>query len=118
LPAGRKPPNAAELLTGERFAELLAALETRYDHVIVDGPPVIGLADAPLIASVVRGVVFVIEANSGKVRMVNQSLERLDQVGAKLFGGVVTKLDERNLSYGYGYGYGYEYGSERQAEAA
>jgi capsular exopolysaccharide synthesis family protein len=114
LPPGRRPPSAAELLSGPRFADLLLALEDRYDHVVVDGPPVLGLADAPLIAATVAGVVLVVEANSGKLRMIAQSVERLERGGAMLFGGLVTKLDQRNVSYGYGYGYGYgyEYGSK------
>ena len=121
LAAGHGPPSAAELLAGGRFAELLLAVQSRYDYVIVDGPPVLGLADAPLIASAVEGVVLVVEANSGKVRMIAQSIERLEQGGAVMFGGLVTKLDQRNASYGYGngYGYGYTYGGEQpKAEAS
>lgn len=121
LPAGRQPPNAAELLAGDRFAQFLQTLGQSYDHVLVDGPPVLGLADAPLIASAVDGVVMVIEANSGKLRMIAQSLDRLERGGGKVFGAVVTKLDERNQSYGYGYGYGYGYSygdNKPQAEAA
>ncbi|MBY6016099.1 polysaccharide biosynthesis tyrosine autokinase [Qipengyuania gaetbuli] len=109
IPAGRQPPNAAELLAGDRFEEFLGKLEARYDHVIIDAPPVLGLADAPLIASAVEGVVMVVEANRGKVRMIAQALDRLERGGGKIFGAVVTKLDERNQSYGYGYGYGYGY---------
>ena len=121
LGSGHRPPSAAELLAGGRFAELLSVLEGRYDYVIVDGPPVLGLADAPLIASAVEGVVLVVEANSGKVRMIAQSIERLEQGGAVLFGGLVTKLDQRNSSYGYGNGYGYGYGygtDENKAEGS
>lgn len=109
ISSGRQPPNAAELLAGERFAEFLTKLEADYDHVIVDAPPVLGLADAPLIASAVEGVVMVIEANSGKLRMIAQALDRLEHGGGNIFGAVVTKLDDRNQSYGYGYGYGYGY---------
>jgi polysaccharide biosynthesis transport protein len=114
IPSGRQPPNAAELLAGDRFGELLQTLGAKYDHVIVDAPPVLGLADAPLIASAVSGVVMIIEANRGKVRMIAQALDRLERGGGKVFGAVVTKLDQRNQSYGYGdgYGYGYSYGQK------
>ena len=107
LPSGRQPPNAAELLAGDRFSNFLKSLGETYDHVIVDAPPVLGLADAPLIASAVDGVVYVIEANTGKIRMIAQSLDRLELGGGKVFGAIVTKLDQRNQTYGYGYGYGY-----------
>jgi len=107
LTSGRKPPNPGELLAGPRMQTLLEKLCATYDHIIVDSPPVLGLADALELASVVDGVVFVIEANSGKVRTIQQALGRLETSGARIFGAVVTKLDDRNLSYGYGYGYGY-----------
>tara|TARA_R110000824_G_scaffold217681_5_gene404145 strand:+ start:3144 stop:5288 length:2145 start_codon:yes stop_codon:yes gene_type:complete len=107
LPSGRKPPNPGELLAGPRMQSLLEKLGATYDHIIVDSPPVLGLADALEIAAVVDGVVFVIEANSGKVRTIQQALGRLESSGARIFGAVVTKLDDRNMSYGYGYGYGY-----------
>ncbi len=117
LPSGRQPPNAAELLAGKRFSDFLRTLGETYDHVIVDAPPVLGLADAPLIASAVDGVVLVIEANRGKVRMIAQSLDRLEMGGGKVFGAVVTKLDQRNQTYGYGYGYGYGYTYGQKTEA-
>lgn len=107
LPSGRKPPNPGELLAGPRMQSLLEKLRTTYDHIIIDSPPVLGLADALEIASVVDGVVFVVEANSGKIRTIQQALSRLETSGARIFGAIVTKLDDRNLSYGYGYGYGY-----------
>ncbi|MXO47505.1 polysaccharide biosynthesis tyrosine autokinase [Erythrobacter vulgaris] len=120
ISSGRQPPNAAELLAGDRFAQFLQSLGEQYDHIIVDAPPVLGLADAPLIASAVDGVVMVIEANKGKMRMIAQSLDRLERGGGKVFGAVVTKLDQRNQSYGYGYGYGYgySYGEKSANESA
>ena len=110
MPAGRVPPNAAELLDTDRFDKLIADLLTRFDQVIVDAPPLLGLADTPLIARKVEGAVFVIEANRGKLRIIRTALRRLQMAGAKVFGAIVTKLDDRNASYGSGYGYGYGYG--------
>ena len=55
MSAGPIPPNAAELLTGTRLSVLFERLLETYDHVVVDSPPVMGLADAPLIASRVEG---------------------------------------------------------------
>jgi succinoglycan biosynthesis transport protein ExoP len=107
LPGGRKPPNPSELLAGPRMQSLLEKLSATYDHILIDSPPVLGLADALEIAAVVDGVVFVIEANGEKIRTTQQALGRLQAIGARIFGAVVTKLDDRNMSYGYGYGYGY-----------
>jgi capsular exopolysaccharide synthesis family protein len=119
LGSGKRPPNAAQLLASGRYTELLRELGQAYDQVVIDGPPVLGLADAPLIATAADGVVMVMEANSGRLRMIAGAIERLETSGARVSGALITKLDERNASYGYGYGYGYghSYG-ERAKEHA
>jgi capsular exopolysaccharide synthesis family protein len=114
MTAGKVPPNAAELLGSQRLDHLIAALLTRYDHVLIDSPPLLGLADAPLIARRVEGVLFTIEANTTKRRAIANALMRLRMAGVKIFGAIVTKVGARNQVYGYGYGYGYgfKYGDE------
>ncbi|HEX2812373.1 MAG TPA: polysaccharide biosynthesis tyrosine autokinase [Sphingopyxis sp.] len=114
MTAGKVPPNAAELLGSQRLDHLIAALLTRYDHVLIDSPPLLGLADAPLIARRVEGVLFTIEANATKRRAIANALMRLRMAGVKIFGAIVTKVGARNQVYGYGYGYGYgfKYGDE------
>lgn len=109
MTAGQTPPNAAELLGSDRLSVLIETLLMRYDHVLVDSAPLLGLADAPLIARRVEGVLFTIEANSTKSRVITTSLMRLRMAGAKLFGAIVTKVSAKNNAYGYGYGYGYGY---------
>ena len=117
ITAGQTPPNAAELLGSDRLPMLIDNLLSRYDHVLIDSPPLLGLADAPLIARRVEGVLFVIEANSTKNRVVSTALTRLRMSGAKLFGAIVTEVGARNQAYGYGYGYGYgfSYGDQKKA---
>lgn len=110
MTAGPQPPSAPELLSGDRFRILVAELLTRFDHVVFDIPPVMGLADAPLIASVVDGVVFVVEANGTQVSMVKIALGRLRNANARIFGTVLTKFDTKRGLFGYGYDYGYGYG--------
>lgn len=118
ITAGKMPPNAAELLGSERFSTLIDTLLMRYDHVLVDSPPLLGLADAPLIARRVEGVLFTIEANSTKNRLISTALMRLRMSGAKVFGAIVTKVGAKNhvYGYGYGYGYGYTYGSDEKKD--
>lgn len=119
MSAGPIPPNAAELLTGDRFSVLIDRLLTSYDHVIFDAPPVMGLADAPLMASKVEGVVFAVESHGIRTGVVKVALKRLVLAQARIFGGVLTKFEERKAHYGYGYEYGYGYGREKkEAEAA
>jgi capsular exopolysaccharide synthesis family protein len=117
MSAGPIPPNAAELLTGNRLSLLIERLLAIYDHVVIDSPPVMGLADAPLIASRVEAVVYVVESHGIRASMVKTALERLEAANAHLVGGVVTKFETRKAHFGYGYEYGYGYGRDATAEA-
>ena len=115
MTAGPLPPNAAELLTGARFANLINVLLQSYDHVVVDSPPVLGLADAPLIASSVEGVVYAVESHGIRAAAVKMAMARLMAANARIFGAVLTKFEPNRSSYGYGYDYGYGYGREKPA---
>lgn len=115
MSAGPIPPNAAELLTGNRLQQLIARLLETYDHVVIDSPPVMGLADAPLIASRVEGIVYAVESHGIRSSLVKTALQRLLAANAYILGGVLTKFEARKAHYGYGYEYGYGYGREREA---
>jgi len=115
MSAGPIPPNAAELLTGHRLSLLLERLLEHYDHVVVDSPPVMGLADAPLIASRVEGVIYAVESHGIRSSLVKTALARLSAANARIIGGVLTKFEARKAHYGYGYEYGYGYGRDGKA---
>ena len=104
LAAGPMPPNAAELLASGRLGRLVADLSKQFDHVVIDSPPILGLADAPLLSGAVEGAILVIEANKLRLRAIESSLKRLRSANAHMLGAIVTKLDERNSAYGYGSG--------------
>lgn len=112
MTAGPQPPNAAELLSGERLGFLIAKLLETVDHVIVDSPPVMGLADAPLIASKVEGTVYAVESHGIRTSLVRVALGRLASANARLLGVVLTKFEAKRAHYGYGYDYGYGYGEK------
>lgn len=113
-PAGRLSPNPTELLASVRTRGFIRAMGDKYDQIIIDGPPVLGLSDALELSKAVDGVAYVIQANAGTRRAVTRALNRLRGADANLLGGIVTQLDQRNERYGYGsdYGYGYGYRSE------
>lgn len=110
--AGPMPPNAAELLSSDRVADLITALSAHFMHVVIDAPPVLGLADSPLLASKVDGVVYCVEAEGPRTNAVRYSLARLRAAGANLLGVMLTKFNEKRAYYGYGYEYGYGYTSD------
>jgi capsular exopolysaccharide synthesis family protein len=112
IAAGPHPPSAAELLSGDRLSQLLAHLLGEFDHVVIDAPPMLGLSDAPMIARVVDGCLFVVEANGVPVRGIRSAVTRLQTTNASIVGALLTKLDARQASYGYGYEYGDRYGAQ------
>jgi len=116
IPAGRIPPSAAELLSTDRMRDLVKVLLETVDHVVIDAPPLLGLADSTLLARNVEGVIYVVEAQGLSAHAINVSLQRLRDSHARVFGAVLTKL-RRNKADGYGYGYGYGYGLKYGAEA-
>ncbi|MDQ8757235.1 polysaccharide biosynthesis tyrosine autokinase [Sphingosinicella sp. LHD-64] len=117
MPAGPQPPNAAELLSGDRMKTLLDRLQPSFDHIVIDSPPVMGLADAPLLASQSEGTVFVVESNNTKLGQAKLAISRLSAAQAHLVGAVLTKFDTKRAAYGYGYDYGYGYGRSAEASA-
>lgn len=120
MSAGPLPPNAAELLTGDRLSHLIARLLETYDHVIIDSPPVMGLADAALIATRVEGVIYAVESHGIRTNLVKDAIGRLLTANVRIIGSVLTKFDAKKAHYGYGYGYeyGYSYGRKTEAKAA
>ncbi|HEX4199636.1 MAG TPA: polysaccharide biosynthesis tyrosine autokinase [Caulobacteraceae bacterium] len=116
ITSGPLPPNPAELLAARRMAQILAEAARQFDLVILDGPPIMGLADAPLLANAVDATALVIEAGSMRQAVIKATIARLRGSRARLLGAVLTKFDARKTasSYGYGagasYAYSYEYG--------
>jgi len=118
MAAGPQPPNAAELLTSSRLHQLIERLQETYDHVMIDSPPVLGLADAPLIGNQAEGVVYVVEANGARSSLVLAAISRLRDANVNLLGIVLTKFEAKKAHYGYGYEYGYNYGHAKSEASA
>ena len=117
LLTGQRPPNPAELLSGEALANTLEELLTRFDHIVIDSPPVMGFADAPLIADAAQATVLTIKFNDTQVGVARVAIQRLRGAKANILGAIVTRFDagKASSSYGYNYGYGYGYGEDDAA---
>ncbi len=107
LPAGQIPPNPAELFASGRVSAILDQAAGMFDYVVVDGPPVLGLADAPLLAFNCEGTVMVVESGSIRRAAALNAVKRLRAAEARIMGGILTKFSATKSGYGYGYGYGY-----------
>ncbi|WP_297800696.1 polysaccharide biosynthesis tyrosine autokinase [Arenimonas sp. GDDSR-1] len=108
---GPLPPNPAELLHDDNMRRLLAHGLQHFDQIIIDGPPVMGLADAPILSSGVEGVLLVIEAGVTRKVIAANAVKRLLSARARLVGVLINKFEAKHAAYGYGYGYGADYGA-------
>lgn len=113
IPAGIVPPNPAELLEPRNLIPIFDWATSRYDIVLVDSAPVLGLADALMIGSSVEGVVYLVESGRNLPKAVSNSIARLEQGSVRIYGTVLTKFDPRQAGYGVAYEstYSYEYKS-------
>lgn len=115
MAAGPIPPNPAQLLA-IGLARPLAELKEKYDTIVIDSAPVLGLADAPIIADLVDGCVFVMEAGRSRPTAVKAALKRLANARGLFYGIVLTKFNRRLAGYGYDYEtYRYAYGRTEDA---
>jgi capsular exopolysaccharide synthesis family protein len=112
LPSGPLPPNPADLLATPRIRRIIAEASERFDLVVIDGPPTLGLADAPLLASAAGNVLFVVESGRTRTRGAIEALNRLEATGTHVLGATLTKATDIGGGYGYS-GYGYGYGKEK-----
>ena len=101
MASGPPPGNPAELLGSEQMGELLEALRANADFVLVDAPPVLGVADATILAPMVDGVILVVDTSKSTRNSVAHAVQQLAQVDAVMLGGVLNNFDVgKNLPYG------------------
>ena len=115
IPAGYLPPNPAELLGGARMLELLMTARQRFTHVIIDGPPILAIADSLVLGTMCDAMVLAVAAVSTQKGAARDALKRLRHVRSNVIGGVLTKYDGQGRSYSY-YSY-YYYGEQSQVRA-
>ncbi len=112
LPAGKIPPNPAELLGSEAMEHTLSVLAAHVDVVIVDAPPLLAVTDAAVMGKMTDGVIMVAAAGSTTKQGLATATASLETAGVALRGVVATMLPTRGPgAYGYGY-YAYRYGDE------
>jgi len=128
LPAGAKPPNAAELLASNRMAELVHRWREEYDHVVIDSAPILMVSDALAIAARADGAVMIIRAGLTRRKAISRAFELLSRSNVRILGAVMNDIDlkienfytysSRHYRYNY-YGYngqGDSYGTDRDSK--
>ena len=117
MAAGPQPPSPVDLLMGPRLLELLDKAEALgFENIIIDAPPVLGLADAIVLGNQVQNILFAIKAGQTRMSRIQDALRRLRVGGLMPLGVLLTGVEsEESKYYGY-YGYGV-YGSQNAAKA-
>lgn len=106
---GKSPANPSELLSSAKFSELLEQISPRYDHVIIDTPPVLAVTDG-IIISQYAGVNLVIARYAkSQMKELELTVNRFEQVNVKVNGFILNDIQRGSGAYGYGYGYNYAY---------
>jgi capsular exopolysaccharide synthesis family protein len=103
IPAGPVPPNPSELLGSNLFKNMLASLETRFDHILLDSPPVLGFADSIILSTCVNGVILTVLGGRTPRETLLRAKEALQQSQTKILGVVINRVDIRRSDYGYYY---------------
>lgn len=117
LPCGPIPPNPAELLSSNKMKKMLALLSERFDHILIDSPPLLSVADSVILSTLVDGVILVVHGGKSTRMAARRARQELTSVGAKIFGVVLNNLDVHRDGY-YQYYSRYEYGHRADERTA
>lgn len=114
IPTGMLPPNPAELLLHQRFGNCLSVLAPRYDHIIIDSPPILAVTDASIIGQMAGGALLVLKAGAHPMREIELSVKRLQHANVNLRGILYNDVPSQSRKYGAGkYHYQYAYEERR-----
>ncbi len=99
LASGRIPPNPAELISSSRMKEMLGLLSERYDHILIDSPPLLKVTDPVILSTLVDGVMLVVHGGKSTREVVRRTRQELSSAGAKIFGVVLNNVDMHRDGY-------------------
>jgi Mrp family chromosome partitioning ATPase len=115
--AGPVPPDPVELLMGPKLSILLEKAQDKgFTQIVIDGPPLLGIADAIVLGNQIENIVFAVKAGDTRKDHIHDALRRLRNAGLVPMGMVLTHARKEHASAhtyeayygGYGYGYGYD----------
>jgi len=112
MPSGKLPSNVIGLLNSQKMRDVVGTLSKDFDVLLYDSPPVMGVSDASVMASVIERVLMVIDYRKYPKRLAMRAKRNLENVGGVVLGAVINNLNvlkEDYYYYGYGYGKAYHY---------
>ena len=109
MTSGQRPPNPGELLSTPKLADFVHWAEKNFDQVIIDCPAILPVSDTMLWGKYIPRAVFLVRYGKTNARLARVALDKLNQAGVKLLGGVIGQHKSASLTYGYYKSYKYEY---------
>jgi len=116
IASGPIPPSPTELVSSPRMEQVVQDLARDFDVVVIDSPPILGLADAPALSALADGVIFVVESDRSRRGSLKTALRRLRAMRPILLGAVLTKFDPTRSGNRYSEYYGYQYYTYEQSD--
>ena len=118
LPSGPIPPNPAELIGSQRMQKMIERARETFDYVLIDSPPVLIVTDTLLLSAMVDGVILVIKSGVARVDATREAKGKLENVGAKIVGAVLNKVNMSSHDYYYySYYYYHQGGGENKKKS-
>lgn len=112
IPAGPQPPNPSELLSSEKMRSLLLELRGKYDHIIVDSPPIFGAIDGVNLSTIVDGTLLVVSAHKTTKGFYSKVLHRFESIDSRILGTVINRAEIKKSNLYHYAGYYASYGPE------
>lgn len=103
ITAGKFTHDPVGLISNLRMEKMLKLTSSKYDHVIIDGAPVLGLADALILSNLAASTIFVSQSERTDKKMILSSINRLRQAKGNIIGTLMTKVDMDKSEYAYNY---------------
>ncbi len=123
ITAGENPPNPAELLQTEEFKNMISVLQSQYDYIFIDTPPITVVTDATVVTKVCTGVIVVARSEMTTYDLLDPAIKELKNAGSQIIGTIVHDSSEKQKKYGYykskygskyAYKYAYRYGDNEK----
>ncbi len=121
IPSGKLPSSSMGILSSAKMKEFVAEMKSQYDYVFLDAPPIMGVSDASVLASMVDMCVLVVQYRKYPLLMTQRAKDMVTKVGGDLVGVVLNNINISQDSYYYyysGYYYDYYYKSREKEELA
>ena len=91
--------NPLELLSSQKFEQVLETLKEHFDYIILDGPPTLPVSDSCILANKVDGVIFAVKAEDTRIKVAKEAVSRLQKLNANIIGAVLTVAEPNKMSY-------------------